>query len=229
MSINITDNPLCGKKYVACGDSFTEGDFKGSVTDDYRFTEGDYAGCKKVYPFYIGRRNKMTVINEAKCGSTLTFGGRNPLSGDRLYAIPADADYITVKIGINDDEKHQKMPIGSIDDEKNTTFCGAWNVVLGYLTENFPDTKIGIIVTNGATRPIVDATIAAAKKWGIPYIDLATDESLPLMLRSLREDVSEEEKIKRNEEFRVSSTNGHPNERAHEFESCIIENWMKSL
>ena len=229
MNTDRADNPLYGKKYVACGDSFTEGDFKGSVTDDYIFTEGDYEGCKKVYPFYIGRRNKMTVVNEAKCGSTLTMGGRKPLSGDRLYAIPADADYITIKIGINDDEKHQKMPIGTIDDEENTTFCGAWNVVLGYLTENFPDARIGIIVTNGATRPIVDATIEAAKKWGIPYIDLATDESLPLMLRSLREDVSEEEKIKRNEEFRVSSTNGHPNERAHEFESYIIENWMKSL
>ena len=84
---NHGSNPLYGKKYVACGDSFTEGDFTGSMTDDYIFTEGDYKGCKKVYPYYIGRRNKMTVINEAKCGSTLTMGGRKPLSGDRLYAV----------------------------------------------------------------------------------------------------------------------------------------------
>ena len=223
------DNPLYGKKYVACGDSFTEGDFTGSLTDDFIFTEGDYAGCKKVYPYYIGRRNKMTVINEAKCGSTLTALGRKPLSGDRLYAIPKDADYITIKIGINDDERHQKMPVGTVDDTDNTTFCGAWNFVLDYLTANLPYAKIGIIVTNGATRPIVDATIAAAKKWGIPYIDLATDHKLPLMLRSLREDVCDEAKARRDEAFRVSPTNGHPNERAHEFESYIIENWMKSI
>ena len=65
-------NVLWGKKWVACGDSFTEGDFTNSPDEDFIFTEGLYQGEKKVYPFFIGRRNHMTIINEAKCGSTMT-------------------------------------------------------------------------------------------------------------------------------------------------------------
>lgn len=228
---SLSGNSLYGKKYVACGDSFTEGDFTNSPTNDYVFTDGDYAGCNKVYPYYIGRRNKMTVINEAICGSTLTNGGANPLSADRLYAIPLDADYVTIKIGINDDSSHQNMPIGTIDDTTNRTFYGAWNVVLDYLTTNLPYAKIGIIVTNGTKQNIVDATIASAKKWGIPYINLATDDKLPVMLRTLRTDVCDEMKEKRNKAFSVAWDGGnkHPNAKAHEFESYIIENWMRSI
>ena len=29
--------------------------------------------------------------------------------------------------------------------------------------------------------------------------------------------------------FRVSDTNGHPNEKAHEYQSTFIENFLKSL
>ena len=50
-----------------------------------------------------------------------------------------------------------------------------------------------------------------------------------MLLRSLREDVTEEEKAEKDREFRVGDTNGHPNATAHEFESYIIENWMKSI
>ena len=46
-------NVLWGKKWVACGDSFTEGDFRDSQEAELKFTEGLYTGEKKVYPFFI--------------------------------------------------------------------------------------------------------------------------------------------------------------------------------
>lgn len=223
-------NVLYGKKYVACGDSFTEGDFNNSPVSDNQFEDGLYAGCNKVYPYYIGRRNNMEVINLGICGSTLTNGGSNPLCC-RLDAIPLDADYITIKIGINDGVKHQKMPLGTIDDTENTTFYGAWNCMLDYLTDKMPYAKIGIIVSNGMdTADQAVATIECAKKWGIAYLDLATDEKLPVMLRTLRTDVCEAVKERRIRDFAVApGTNHHPNAKAHEFESYIIENWMRGL
>ena len=57
-------NVLWEKKWVACGDSFTEGDFKDS-DEEYLFADGLYAGQKKVYPFFIGRRNHMTIVGKA--------------------------------------------------------------------------------------------------------------------------------------------------------------------
>lgn len=228
-SIN-ANSILNGKKWVACGDSFTAGDFSNSLTNDYTIKEGKYSGYKKVYPYLIGNRNNMTIINEAVNGSTLAnVSGKNPLCLDRLTSIPKDADYITIKIGIND--SHNSVAIGSVSDTSDTTFYGAWNKVLDYLSSNLPYAKIGIIVTNGSTSPYVQATINVAKKWGIPYIDLATDEKLPLMLRSNRTDVSDEIKLRRDKSYSVNYElgNTHPNEKAHELESTIIENFLLSI
>lgn len=223
-------NALHGKKYIACGDSFTAGDFSNSQTNDYTFGDGLYGGCKKVYPYYIGRRNNMIVVNEAVNGSTITnITGRNPFSADRLLAIPEDADYITLKFGIND--AYQNATLGTIDDTENTTFFGAWNVVLDYLITNFPYTKIGVIVSNSIPNiDYVEATKQVCKKWGIPYLDMATGEDIPLMLGSKRTDVTAKAKTIRNQMFSVLyGTNDHPNEKAHEFESTIVEAFLRRL
>ena len=224
-------NVLWEKKWVACGDSFTEGDFKGS-DEEYVFADGLYQGQKKVYPFFIGRRNHMTVVNEAKCGSTMTdlSTRKDAFSIERYRRIPEDADYITMCFGINDDDRHQNSPIGDINDTSNATFFGAWNTVLEYLVTHFPYTKIGIIVPNGCTKNYTDAIRAVARKWGIPYLDIPGDYAVPLMNRvSEKEEVCELARKIRYERFSVSATNGHPSARAHEFESTFIEHFLRSL
>ena len=227
-------NVLYGKKWVACGDSFTHGDFSNSPTNDYTIREGRYAGQFKVYPFLIGNRNGMTIVNEAINGSTMAFkdGNRYEFSttNGRYTQIPDDADYITLKFGINDDSAHANIPIGTIDDATNTTFYGAWNIVMDYLIRNHPQAKIGIIVTNGSTIPYVEATIAIAKKWGIPYLNEATDNQCSFMFRSLRADVLESVKTFRNNQWFVDADlNNHPNAKAHEFESSVVEAWLRTL
>jgi len=229
-------NPILnGKKWYACGDSFTEGDFTG-ISDStlYTFQEGTYKGQRIMYPQIIGLRNNMVVVNHAKCGQTMTV-----VSGiDNTFSLPdftngyqkisADADYITIRLGINDG--NQSAPVGTIDDETNTTFYGAWNIVLRYLITNHPYAKIGVIISNGCGANYCDAMRAVCEKWGIPYLDMASDIQVPVLHRTTqRTNLCDEAKTLRLKAFRVSESNTHPNVEAEYYESTFIENWLCSL
>lgn len=228
-------NILYNKKYVALGDSFTHGDFTNAPTDNYHITNGLYNGQYKVYPYIIGNRNLMTILNLARNGMTLTnINGRsnNWLSDDVLANIPSDADYITIKIGINDD--NHNAPLGTIDSNDSTTFYGSFNRVMTYLINNYKNAKIGIIVSNGIDDiDYINATINIAKKYGVSYLNETTDEKVPLLIRTLRSDVDASIKTLRKNEWYVSTTAGsvnpHPNAKCHEYESTIVENFLRSL
>ncbi len=93
-------NILYGKKYVACGDSFTEGGWTSNDKEDGCYD--DELKMYKTYPYWIAKRNNMVLINEAKCGSTLAKNPKNSsrtdyFSNTRYKSIPADTDYITIK------------------------------------------------------------------------------------------------------------------------------------
>lgn len=225
---------LFAKKWVSCGDSFTQGDFTGLSSSQYKFQDMPYIGYNKVYPYFIGRRTGMIVENEAISGSTMAYvdGNRNEFStpNGRYTQIPADADYITLWFGIND--SHQNVPIGTIDDAVNTTFYGAWNIVMDYLITNHPNAKIGIIISNGCdTTAYPIATRAIAKKWGVSYLDLNGDYKVPLMLRTNEKTEVAPAVLQAIIEKQSVSypTNQHPNPEAHEYQSTFIENWLRSL
>lgn len=225
-------NILKGKKYCACGDSFTVMGYTGTEgipENEYIYQDGKYAGWGITYPFIIGLRNNMEVTNLAVGGMTMAThdGSTNVFSIDRYKQIPADADYITIKLGINDD--NFQTPVGTIDDTDNATFYGAYNVVLEYILKNHPFAKVGIIVTNGSAKKYTDATIAIAKKWGIPYLDEVNDPNVPLLHRVDREGVSEEVKNIRLANFRVNETNTHPNTKAHYYEASFVEDFLRRL
>jgi len=238
--VNNDSNILYGKKWVSAGDSFTHGDFNGDTTGDIRFTEGLYSGQLKVYPFFIGRRNNMIIVNEAINGSIMALdkdyvagtvediNSRNPFSLQRYKDIPSDADYITLWFGLNDGG-HTNL--GTIEDETNETFYGAWNVVLPYLIEYHPFAKIGIIISSGwLNQQYHDAVKQVAEKWGIPYLDIKGSPQVPMMLGGrLGIDVDERAVTLRDNAFKVTATNGHPNAKAHEYQSTFIENWLRSL
>lgn len=229
-TITTNGNVLFGKKWVACGDSFTQG-----VTD--KFTEGKYVGKNKSYPYYVGLRNYMEVINLAVGGSTISYieGVSNeensftyPATG-KLYQIPSDVDYITLKFGIND--SHKNVPIGTIDDTTNTTLYGAWNFTLEYLITNFPFAKIGVIVSNGCdTEEYSRVARDCAERWGIAYLDENFDYKVPLLHRvNGKPKISSTAKTLRYNQFKVSDSDGHPNAKAMEFESTFVENFLRSL
>lgn len=233
-------NNLTGKKWYACGDSFTEGAY---IFDDLKLVDrwledGKYAGKLKSYPYYIGNRTNCDIYNIALSGSTLTYVSSEPKkysfssdygteepSCNNYKSVPIDADYITLWFGINDNG--YGVPIGNDDDTTNTTFKGAYNIVLKYFVENCKKAKIGIIVSNNMPAAYVDATIKMANRWGIKYLDLNSDE-VPLMQATLR-NVCDEAKANAINKFAISQSNMHPNYYAHEFESKFIEHWLLSL
>lgn len=230
-------NLLTGKKITFLGDSFTHGDFANAPEDDYHITEGMYTGEYKVYPYIIGNRNKSLIYNLASNGMTITQISdvwTNYISDTVLGNIPSDSDYVIIKIGINDDLHHQGADIGSITDNVRNTFYGAWNNVISWLIGNRPNTKIGIIVSNGISDlDYVTATINIAHKYGIAYLNESTDDRVPLLIRTLRTDVASSVKTARNNQWFVNTDpetpNSHPNAKCHEYESTIVENFIRSL
>ena len=237
-------NALYGRKWAVCGDSFSNGDGLGN------FSDGLYTGKPKVYGYYIGNRNQMKIQHLAFGGRTIATPAKitshncftDTSSVGNYTQIDSDADFITLYFGINDSHNAPnsvdgdgeilvgEIPIGDITDTTINTFCGAYNVALEYLIEHHPFAHIGVIVSNGCDNDEYRIkTIAIAKRWGIPYIDLNGDERTPMMLRSTNPDIVSTAKELRNQTQRVSASNFHPNEIAHEYESYFIENFLRTL
>lgn len=61
-------------------------------------------------------------------------------------------------------------------DTTNQTWWGAFNTVLPYLIEKYPFAKILVITGYGGTAPMWDIAIAAAKKYGVAWLDLSQPE-----------------------------------------------------
>lgn len=228
---------LYGNKIVFCGDSFTQGDFSGLSPSEYTFPSGKYAGKNMVYPYFIGLKTGAEIVNEAISGSTMAYvdGQRNEFStpNGRYTQIPADADYIVLYFGIND--SHQQVSIGTIDDNVNTTFYGAWNIVMQYLITNYPDAKIGIIISNGCDNVnYPNAEIAIAKKYGVSYLDINGDYKIPIVFRvNGKPDIDPSILSARLSYYAVNPTgenpNYHPNVKMHKYESTIFQSWLESI
>lgn len=226
-------NPLWGKKYVACGDSFTQGDFTNyrdengnSGADSDAYDPG--LGLYKTYPWWIAERNRMVLVNEALCGSTMySNGSENAFSVSRYTKIPRDADYVTLCFGLNE----TGAPLGTLEDSTNETVMGAWNMVLEYLITNLPYARIGIIIPDAwCTGAMREALIQVAEYWGIPWLDLTGDPRVPLLIGGRREGtVCARAAALRNAAFQISDTDSHPNLKAHEYRSTIVEHFLRSL
>ena len=239
-------NILWGKKYFATGDSFTEGDFSGWTDDEGRagrnspvIYDFDWK-MYKTYPWWIARRNNMTLINDGKCGSIMPLSKqyvngdegiaenyRNPFSLNRYLNIPSDVDYITLWFGINDSSNTN---LGTINDTTNETYYGAWNVVMEYLITNYPYAKIGIIITDGAAATYRQATRDIALKWGIPYLDMMGDDQVPVIFgRETELGLCSKANTLRRNAFLVGPSNGHPNLEAHKYQSTFVEDFLRRL
>lgn len=241
LEIKPTTDYLYGKKWAACGDSFTAGDFSGYVdTEGKSGIESDaYDPIKqmyKTYPWWIANRNNMSLSLLAVAGNDFTNveGAVRPFSNANItnysYAqIPTDCDYITLMFGLNESELTTEQ-IGTKTDSDNTTLWGAYNVVLEDILTKNPAVKIGIIIEDAwLSRTYHDALIEIAKYWGIPYLDLRNSENVPMLINGRLDEINTTAKTLRDNAFRVSSTNPHPSVKGHEYRSTIIENFLRSL
>lgn len=236
-------NPLYGRKWAVCGDSFTNGDFTTGVAPVIE--SGPYQGKPATYGWLIGNRNNMSIQHLALGGRTLAVPKDNSFTncfGLIYQLIAEDADYCTLYFGINDshhrsgstgsdgEDQTGVIPLGEDTDKTVNTFTGAWNVILPWLLTNRPTTHVGILVSNGCeTDDYRTVTIRAADRWGIPYLDLNGDQRCPMMIRSTNPAHSDQAKQIAMTKWRVSNTNTHPNKAAHEYESRFIETWLATI
>lgn len=247
-------NILYGKKWAVLGDSFTAG---GGGLDT--ITEpGPYIGELQCYPYLIGNRNDMDIVRLFEAGKTLAYPSDGsfinsatcPTSAMYYQNIPEDADYITIMLGINDaghsgsgvtedgEDATGVLSLGEIGDTDTSTYYGAWNTVMMWIKENRPFAHVGIIVTNGlqSHEDYVEAQIAIAKKYGVPYLNLNGDERTPAMIRCYNPDIPQSVKNIINETQGVNfsgngegAINKHPNTKAHNYESHFIETWLRGI
>lgn len=249
-------NVLYKKKWAVIGDSFTAGDFSGWADENGLSGKSSpvlydsETKMYKTYPWWIMKRNNMTLQKFYQGGRTLatpadgTF--KNSITYNDMYKqIDPDIDYITIYLGINDghhmpgssgddgEDTTGAIPIGTEHDTTTATFYGAWNVLLKDLITLYPYAHIGILVSNGMdTDEHVKATIKMAKKWGIPYLNLDSGYDVPLLNRTrqgCRTETCVEAISIRNKQYRVSETNAHPNHLVHKYQSTFIENFLRSL
>lgn len=232
-------NILYEKSYVAIGDSFTAA--IGSDTID----SGIYQGQSKVYPYIIGNRNNMSVLNQGSSGSVLN----GYLASASYENIPSGVDYITIWYGIND--AGHRISIGTIDDEPtsistegSTTTCGGFNFFFKWLLTNRPMAHVGVIVTDYCETLRREAIIACCEKWGIPYLDLY-DPTIPAIRTRGGTQYTHSTSICPNGyvemcdeaialratafSYDASSSNIHPNNDCHEWQSNTIEAFMRRI
>jgi hypothetical protein len=221
------NNVLYGKKWVACGDSYTQAANLSSAGYDPQMD------IYKSYAWWIAQRTGCDLVMKAVGGQRIHNdpNSTNKFTPDEYKTIPLDADIITLSWGLNE----INVALGDSSSSDDTTLWGAFNEVISWILTNIPSCKIGIIISDGwMTERIANAEKEIGAFWGIPVLDLKYDVNIPLGISSSAFDVPQPRpntsilaQEKRNEAFR-DETN-HPNAAAHEYRSTFIENWLKSL
>lgn len=142
------------------------------------------------FPTVVGEAFDCDVVNSGVSASTLAVGtlaptpptGNNPFVG-RLGDVDRSADLHFVLYGTND--AAMGIPLGEINDSANTTFYGAYNILLAYLFKVCPASRIIIATPNkyGASsygsgntvatqESFAEAVRLLGKKWCVPVVDL---------------------------------------------------------
>ena len=205
--VKASNSVLCGKHLVCCGDSITE-----AVNPD--------GGYFANYAEIVAERHGMTCTKDGVGGSTMAYGQGKTFSTERYLNIP-EFDYLTIWFGWNDAAYSE---LGTIEDEDNSTFYGAYRLVLKHLVVNNPTKKIGLIVPYG--DEVVEQYAQAVREisilYGIPCLDLQNHNKCSLVWGS-----ENEVQLARRNALTYDGT--HPNQAGHDFISTMYESFLLSL
>lgn len=222
-------NPLWGKHYHACGDSFTAGQ---GLTDLDKAT-----GEPLTANFLVAKCNNMKFTKDAIGGSDMTNvpDAREPFSVDRYLNIPEDTDYLTIQFGLNELEiANEPSTLGTSADSDNTTMWGAYNTVFEWILTNRPNAKVGVIISDGwMSENYANALIEICKFWGVPWLDLGGDPQVSLNIGGRRNGsgitFGETAKSLRDNQFKNSSSDSHPNAAANRWRYTALQEFLRRL
>ena len=200
-----------GKSVAFIGDSITYGIGLENLTNQY----------------WLHLKNNMGLGITHNCGvsgscvSTQGTRGfeRSPLAM-RVNAIPR-ADIFVIFMGTND--FGCDVPIGTMEDQQDVSFMGAWNFVLNTLKARHPDAKFVLMTslpryskTVNSLELKLDAYVDAVKQIGaahqLPIIDLYT-----MMADEFTEANCE----------KYMPDKLHPNEAGHALMAKRIQAWLE--
>lgn len=218
---------LYGKRIMFCGDSITYG-AEADVDSD---------GNRKNFGYYIEKKTGCVSLYNAVSGSTMmNVTGKSPFSVDRYTQLGNDLDYIILAFVTNDSAEDQSL-IGQYGDTTNGTFWGAWKIVLDYLIQNYPSTKIGIIgFWRGNQRyQWTDALREIAHKYRIPFLDFMFDPQVPMVggtdFRAYNPNapftVDYNTMVARQGTFLADTV--HPNDTGYQYIAPIIQDYIEKL
>ena len=204
---NLSDY-LYGKKLVACGDSITQAiNPNGGYFDNYAQI--------------VAKRHSMNCHVDGIGGTTMTnIGDGRAFSESRYLQVP-DFDYLTLWFGWNDGAY---ADLGTINDTDNTTFYGAYKIVLDYLITHNPTKKIGLIVPYGSDGliPYAEAVREVSKMYGVPCLDLWDYNKCSLLWGD-----KNNAQLARRAALTYDTT--HPNQAGYEYLSTMYEQFLLSL
>ena len=158
---------LTGKTLVALGDSLIY---------------GSKLGNEATWVNKLAKKHNMTVYNHGINGCPVAQQTIEPQRVPMCvrYADMEDgADYVVVLGGANDKRLH--VPLGEIDSQDTSTFCGALNTLILGITAKYPKAKFLFLTNYDRWRSknneglsdidYVDAMIAVCARWGMPCFD----------------------------------------------------------
>ena len=238
-------NILKGKTLVCCGDSITFGaDMDNTQYDDdgiaaetsitmYQWSTNSNnwvlqnTNIPKSYGFQIAERNNMIFYNGGVSGSTMQgISDKNgfSLANGRYTKLPSNIDYLTIFFGWNDTAYGT---LGTIDDNTNESFYGGYNVVLPYLIEHYPYTKIALIVPFGADYVHRNAIRLLANKWGVACFDMY-GAGTPLYYGK-ENSVGVNDSIVNSNRAKFQGHGAHPNHHGHYQISTMLEHFLRGI
>lgn len=232
-------NILYGKTLVTAGDSITFGtdideDGLGQIPPIEMYlndSDGNFSRVtglyRKVYGYQIAERNNMVFYNAGVSGSTMQGeGGTNgfSLANGRYTKLPSHIDYITLWFGWND---KAIGTLGTINDQTNATFYGAYNIVIPYIQTNYPYAKLGLIVPYGTDEAHRNAIRELGNKWGVAVWDNYKGGT-PLYYGK-EDNVGVIESAVLANRAKYQANGAHPNYEGQKELSHMIEAWLRSI
>lgn len=232
-------NILYGKVLCCCGDSITYGDDMDTegITNESNVTvyqsdaSGDFtettSGFRKTWNWQIASRNHMTLYNAGVNGSTMQgISEKNgfSLANGRYTKLPDNIDYLLIWFGWNDTAYGT---LGAITDTTNESYYGGYNVVLPYLINKYPYSKIGLIVPFGCDADHRNAIRLLGNKWGVAVWD-NYQGGTPLYYGK-ESDVGVNAAVVTANQAKFQANGAHPNYKGHRELGAMIEHWMRGL
>lgn len=232
-------NVLYGKTLCVAGDSITYGYAMPSdgiaATSSITMYQSDENGnfsqvtqsFRKTYGYQIADRNNMTFYNAGISGSTLVGLTSNwgfSLENGRYTKLPNEIDYLVINFGANDTVK---ASVGKITDSTNTTFYGAWNVVMPYLLNKYPYTKICLFVPFGTQDTFRTAVRNIANKYGVACFDMF-QAGTPLFYAK-EPSVGVDANVVTSNRAKYMAETVHPNFQGHTQLADMLEHFLKGI